>query len=349
MQNRSSFRGRDAIIAEDLQRQENNLDIDFPTAISFFKDEYMRDEWSERTLAFHLENLAIFSKYLSVAGIGEKISNISPRILDDFIKSMRNAAKKKNTINGRIKTLRVFFRVLYDSGYISGNPAAGLKSIKGPNSNITPFTDEQISKLLAQPDQGTFTGLRDHLIMSILVDSGIRLDELCNIRVSDIDIKHGTIYIEKGKGNKSRTVFFGLKTRKKLLKYHQLTQGQGDNFLLLNQDGFRIKPRTVQDNIAKYARAVGITGVRPSPHTFRHTFAKMFLMNDGDPYALRDLLGHNSMSTVILYLKLFREDLHQKYKGKSPVDRINSIRSNRPNVRPGLLSGVEQLPGSQID
>lgn len=341
MQNRS-FRRRGVIKTYGSQHKENNLEIDFSTAITIFRDEYMRDDWSERTLAFHFENMAIFSKYLSLVGIGENISDISPRLLEDFIKSMRNAGKKRNTINGRIKTLRVFFRVLYDSGYISSNPADGLKTIKGPNSNITPFTDEQIAKLLAQPDQNTFTGLRDHLIMTIFLDTGIRLDELCSIRISVIDIKNGTIYIEKGKGNKSRTVFFGLETRKKLLKYIQIIQGQGDDFLILNQDGFRIKPRTVQDNIAKYARAAGITGVRPSPHTFRHTFAKMFLMNDGDPYALRDLLGHNSMSTVILYLKLFREDLHKKYKGKSPVDRINSIKFNRPNVRPGLLSGVEQ-------
>ncbi|MCG8401237.1 MAG: tyrosine-type recombinase/integrase, partial [Firmicutes bacterium] len=152
-----------------------------------------------------------------------------------------------------------------------------------------------------------------------------------------------------GKRNKSRTVFFGLKTRKKLMKYLNITKGQSDDFLILSQDGFRIKSRTVQDNITKYARAAAITGVRPSPHTFRHTFAKMFLMNGGDPYVLRDLLGHNSMSTVILYLKLFREDLYQKYKGKSPVDRINSIKSNRPNVRQGLPFGVGQPPGSQID
>ncbi|WP_092476301.1 tyrosine-type recombinase/integrase [Desulfotruncus arcticus] len=142
------------------------------------------------------------------------------------------------------------------------------------------------------------------------------------------------------------TVFFGSNTRKKLLKHLQVTRGQGEDFLLLNQDGDQIKHRTVQDNIKKYALVTGITGVRPSPHTFRHTFAKMFLMGDGDPYVLRDLLGHNSMSTVVLYLKLFREDLHQKYKGRSPVDWLNGIKVRRPDVQRDLPFDVEMQLGN---
>jgi integrase/recombinase XerD len=92
---------------------------------------------------------------------------------------------------------------------------------------------------------------------------------------------------------------------------------------VLNQDGYPLRPRSVEDRISLYARAAGIKGVRPSPHTFRHSFAKMFLMNDGDPYVLRDLLGHNTMAMVIIYLKLFREDLYKKYIGKSPVDNLS--------------------------
>lgn len=347
MHKRISFRGRQNIIPEESSQPKDAVSIDFPTAIAIFKNEYMRDDWSQRTLAFHLENLAIFKKFLLLSSTGDNINAISPRILEDFVKSMRHAGKKKNTINGRIKTLRVFFRVLNESGYISSNPAAGLKTIKGPGPSIIPFSDEQVAKLLMQPDQNTFTGLRDYLIMSLLLDTGIRLYELCNIRVSDINIKDCTIFIRKGKGNKSRTVFFGLDTRKKLLAYLKIAKCEGEDFLILNQDGYPLKPRSVQDNIAKYARAAGITGVRPSPHTFRHTFAKMYLMNGGDPYALKDLLGHNCMSTANLYVKLFKSDLHKKYK--SPIDRINHIRIRRPSAPPDWLSGAEQQPENRID
>ncbi|OPX94268.1 MAG: Tyrosine recombinase XerC [Pelotomaculum sp. PtaB.Bin104] len=306
----------------------NSCEINFGFATDIFKEEYMRDDWSQRTLAFHLENLAVFNKFLMAHHTGNPIK-VTEDILNEYIKNMRSAGKKKNTINGRIKTLRVFFRLLHKKGYISHNPALSLETIRGPQSEIIPFTSEQINVLLARPDQTTFAGLRDYMIMQLLLDTGIRLEELCSVKVSDVDLKGCSIYIRQGKGRKSRTVFFGIETRRSLTKYLVFTgiANEGDTNLVLNQDGHPLKPRSIQERISLYASAVGIKGVRPSPHTFRHTFAKMFLMNEGDPYALRDLLGHNTMSTVIIYLKLFREDLYKKYRGRSPVDRLS--RKNR--------------------
>lgn len=148
--------------------------------------------------------------------------------------------------------------------------------------------------------------------------------------MSDVDLKGCSIYIRQGKGRKSRTVFFGIETRRSITRYLAFTgiANEGDTNLVLNQDGHPLKPRSIQERISLYAATAGIKGVRPSPHTFRHTFAKMFLMNEGDPYALRDLLGHSTMSTVIIYLKLFREDLYKKYRGRSPVDRLGKSGEN---------------------
>ncbi|OPX92590.1 MAG: Tyrosine recombinase XerC [Pelotomaculum sp. PtaB.Bin104] len=299
-------------------------EIDFDCALDIFKEDYMRDDWSNRTLEFHLENLSVFKKFLNTQAL--KLGQVSPDILDEYVKNMRSAGKKKNTINGRIKTLRVFFRLLHRKGYILRNPTLALQTIKGgPQSDILPFTDNQVKALLARPDLTTFTGLRDHMIMKILLDTGIRLVELCNLMISDIDLKACSIYIRLGKGRKNRTVFFGAETRKSIVKYLNITGIAKDNDinLVLSQDGNPLKPRSIQERISDYAAVAGIKGVRSSPHTFRHTFAKMYLMNGGDPYALRDLLGHSSMSTVILYLKLFREDLYKKYRGKSPVDGLS--------------------------
>ena len=301
----------------------NECNIDFDDAIEIFKERYMRDDWSRRTLDFHIENFSNFRKYLATQ-VGNQES-ISRDILEKYVMSMRSAGRKKNTINGRIKTLRVFFRVLLDNEYIGCNPAISLRSIRGESTEIIPFDDEQVKALLNIPNKDTFAGLRDWMIMQILLDSGIRLSELCNIQLSDINIKDKRLYIRKGKGRKSRTVFFGNDTRKAIQKYLRFTGiTDNDEYLVLNQDGGRLKPRSVQERISIHAAAAGIKGVRPSPHTFRHTFAKSFLMNNGDSCVLRDLLGHNSMSTVIIYLKLFGDDLQKKYQGKSPVDRLFS-------------------------
>lgn len=85
-------------------------EIDFDFAVDVFKEEYMRDDWSQRTLSFHLENMSVFKKYLE-AQVGN-LNLVTGELLDDYVKNMRSAGKKKNTINGRVKTLRVFFRVL---------------------------------------------------------------------------------------------------------------------------------------------------------------------------------------------------------------------------------------------
>ncbi len=299
----------------------NECSIDFDDTIEIFREHYMRDDWSRRTLDFHIENVNNFRKFMAIQMSGQ--GSISRDVLEKYIMSMRSAGRKKNTINGRIKTLRVFFRVLFDTGHIDCNPAVSLRSIRGESTEIVPFDNGQVKALLNAPDKDTFAGMRDYMIMQILLDTGIRLNELCSIQLSDINIKNYRIYIRRGKGRKSRTVFFGKDTRKAIQNYLNFTGITDENeYLVLNQDGCQFKPRSVQERISIHAAAVGIKGVRPSPHTFRHTFAKMFLMSDGDPYVLRDLLGHNSMSTVIIYLKLFRDDLYKKYQGKSPVDRL---------------------------
>ncbi|MEG6512445.1 tyrosine-type recombinase/integrase [Desulforamulus ruminis] len=296
--------------------------FDMEEAVDLFTDAYMYDDWSKRTLKFHLENLAAFKKFLLTRQKGARVSS---RLLGDFIGEMRKNGRKLNTINGRIKTLRVFFRVLCEKEYIGKNPAENLRTIKGAGSEIIPFSQEQVKALLAAPDKNTFVGLRDYMIMLILLDTGVRLDELVHVRPSDISLNSKSIFIRSGKGKKSRTVYFGAETRKAIQKYLKYIGIRDEERpLLLNQDGQPLRPRTIQERIAEYAKNAQIKGVRCSPHTFRHTFSKMFLMGGGDPYVLRDLLGHSTMSTVITYIKLFREDLQKKYRGNSPVDKLRT-------------------------
>ncbi|KNZ69319.1 tyrosine recombinase XerC [Thermincola ferriacetica] len=321
---RKSFRGKNWENITPATEETKPAGIDLDRAIEIFSGEYAEQGWAERSLKYHQENLSVLKKYLVyVRGI-EDIGLVTHQVLKDFKGYLVNRGLKKNTVNGRIRTLRVFFGKLADLGYIPTNPAAGLEEIKKRETPvIVPFTDEQVRQLLAQPDQSTFVGLRDWVIMQVLLDTGVRVDELCSLRLGDIDFRHNTITVVRGKGSKTRNVLFGSATRKALLKYISRTGlNDPEGYLFLNQDGGQLKKRTVQDNISNYAQKAGIKGVRCSPHTFRHTFAKMFLMNGGDPYVLRDLMGHSTMNTVIIYLRLFRPDLEQKYRGKSPVDNL---------------------------
>lgn len=322
-----SFRGRNWDYIDKSTPGTGKLEpigISINDAIEIFASEYSEQGWAKRSLEAHLEGPSVFKKYLlNLRGI-EDVGVIALDVLKDFRTSLINRGLKKNTINGRVRTLKVFFRKLYEANYIPFNPSTGIQEIKKRESpEIVPFTEKQMRLLLVQPNQTTFSGFRDWVLMQLLFDTGIRLDELCNIKLGHLDLKHNSILIIRGKGAKTRTVMFGRKTRKALIKYIAKTGLKNpDDYLFLNQDGGRLKNRSVQENISKYGQQAGLKEVRCSPHTFRHSFAKNFLMNGGDPYVLRDLLGHSSMNTVTIYLRLFSPDLEKKYRGKSPVDNL---------------------------
>jgi integrase/recombinase XerD len=322
-----SFRGRNWDYTDKSTPGTGKLEpigISINDAIEIFASEYSELGWAKRTLKFHLENLNVLKKYLIFHQGIEDIGLISFQVLKDFRGYLINKGLKKNTINGRIRTLKVFFRKMQEIGHLPCNLSKGIEEIKKRESpEIVPFSDEQIRLLLGQPNRITFAGFRDWVIMQVLLDTGIRLEELCNLKVSSVDLKHNSIIVVRGKGSKTRIVVFGVTTKKALMKYMtKVGLKNPEEYLFLNQDGGQLKNRTVQENIANYGYKAGLKGVRCSPHTFRHTFAKNFLMSDGDPYVLRDLLGHSTMNTVTIYLRLFNPDLQKKYRGKSPVDKL---------------------------
>ncbi len=323
------------VIPEDSGPRLTGINLD--RAIDLFTGEYTEQGWVERSLQFHKENLNVLFNYLGEIKLIDDIGLVTTEVLKDFIGYMRNKGLKENTINGRVKTFHVFFGIMTVLGYIPHDPSSVIRETKSRMKPvIIPFSEDQIKALLTQPNQKSFVGLRDWVMMQILLDTGIRVEELINVRFGNVDFKHNSIMVVRGKGQKTRTVIFGHVTRKALMRYvAKVGFSEPEEYLFLNQDGGQLKKRTVQDIISKYGEKAGIKGVRCSPHTFRHTFAKMFVLNEGDPYVLRDLLGHADMTTVTIYLKLFRPDLERKYRGKSPVDKL--FRRNLPSRQQHVL------------
>lgn len=230
-------------------------------------------------------------------------------------------------------TVKTFFSFLERERVILESPMKTMEKPKAPRVIIRPLSPEQVQAVLTQPDTKTFTGLRNWVMLLLMLDSGLRLSEVLSVRTGDIDWAASAVTV-MGKGAKERTVYFGANVKRALWNYKQR---RGDipstDSLFVDQFGRAVKKRWFQQILARYGRRAAVEGVRVSPHTMRHTFAVSYILGGGDAFSLQRLLGHSTMETVKLYVALANRDVALQHRKFSPMDRLGMIPGARRQVR----------------
>ena len=249
----------------------------------------------------------------------------SREIKNHFIAFLIDQGRSDNTVNSRIKGIKQFLRYLFTEGWITKNIADEIHVVKAEKLMIQTFTKEQVAALLEQPNRKTFTGIRDYTMMVILFETGMRISELCRLKLGDLFFKEQEIRIMKGKGGKARRVPFQQTCAKIIRKYLDLRGDLETDMLFVNINNVGISTRALQDKMQDYGKTAGIQGVRVSPHTFRHTMAKFYILNGGDPFTLRRILGHATLEMVEYYVELFSSDIKQQHKKFSPVENMRRV------------------------
>ena len=184
---------------------------------------------------------------------------------------------------------------------------------------IATFSPQQINDMLELCTPHTFLGSRNRAIVLILLDTGLRLNELTSIKIGDVKENMITVW---GKGTKQRRVRMGATTQKALWRY-MLYHHREIEHLWLTEEGLQMQPRGISIMVRRLGKRAGFDDVRCSPHTFRHTFAINFLRNGGDIFTLQYLLGHSSLEMVRRYLgALNAEDAANAHSRYSPVDNM---------------------------
>lgn len=202
-----------------------------------------------------------------------------------------------NTVNGQIKSCKALFKYLFEEGIIHTNLADDLKLVKWSRND-------------SKQNRHTFTGFRDYTMIMVMLETGMRIVELLEIRVT------------RGKGGKARRVPLQ-KTCLKILKQYLEERGDTESYwLFVNVEGTALSIRTVQENIHVYGKFAGISGVRVSPHTFRHTMAKIHILNGGDVFTLQQIRGHSTLDMVRYYVELFNKDIRDQHQKYSPVENM---------------------------
>lgn len=233
------------------------------------------------------------------------------------------------TVNIRTRTLKCFLRFLHEEGYLIADLASRIKLQKVKEDTISAFEKEQILQLLAAPNQREYVGFRDYVLLTLLFDTGLRINEALNLTVDDLSLAHRTITVRAtvAKNRTSRVVPISKRTAELLAvlvqeNYQQFVHKdihRKPSFVFLLNNGNPFTYNQAYDRIRLHGDKAGISGFRVSPHTFRHTFAKMYVINGGDLFTLQKILGHHDISMVRKYVQMEQQDLQEKHEQSSPL------------------------------
>ena len=196
-----------------------------------------------------------------------------------------------------------------------------------PKLVMPSFTEEEMQRLLRAARGKGSVRQRNHTMILVFLDTGIRVSELTGLQMHDLHLAEGYFKVF-GKGRKERIVPMGRTCRLALSRYVHKLRPQpalatiGNVFL--TRDGRALKASYVYKIVADACERAGIQGKRKGPHTCRHTFAHHFLMNGGDLLTLQRILGHSSLEVVKLYVSLDTSDLLSQQTKYSPIDTLQA-------------------------
>ncbi len=291
---------------------------------------------SPKTISGYMDTLRRYSHFLNKNSLDKSVNELGRQELESYIRDLQESTRWPNRINigkdrGKLsattiydhaRDIKTFWSWLFHYGYIEVNALAKFSLPKVPETIIKTLPLEQIKSFLNAIDRLTSVGARNYCITLLLIDTGMRISEVVEIRLANLDLTMCLVKIT-GKGGKERTGSIHMSTRKKLLKYmqhhrHNLCKLDSP-YLFPASDGNHISINSVQQAIRRIAQQAGPSGIKCHAHLFRHTFATMFLANGGDVMVLKDILGHKSILTTQKYIHLLPEDLQRQHWRYSPI------------------------------
>ena len=288
----------------------------------FLLDQRVRGN-SPQTLDYYIFALGLFSNYV---GSDHDVREIDLRLCKQYyLYLVEDKNVNSVSVQSYIRGLRSFLRWLYNEEYIEVNICERFKLPKATRKVIDVLSDEEIDKLLAALSGNEWLTVRNRLIVALMLDSGLRLNEVVTLQASSVHLKDRYLIVT-GKGDKQRTVPFGEFTAKTLLEYLDVTRIVDNRTSLIikvseSLCGFEpITQATIKNMFRRLKARAGIP--RLYPHLLRHTFATRYLENGGNIYSLQAILGHTSLEMVKKYLHLATTRIRSDFPRFSPLDNI---------------------------
>ncbi len=283
---------------------------------------------SPNTIIFYK---AILAKLIRALPDDPPIAGVTKADLERFLSSLVTLSNK--SLLGHHASLSALWRWAERERLVERNIVRDIPAPHPEDRVINPFTQAEIKALLAavdksalytrpgqHPMQHTTPGAqRNRAMLYILLDTGLRASEICDLRVRDLDLKTHTLIVHNGKGNKERQIPFSDNTAKIVWRYLAERKAETVDTPLFPSlaTGHELDARDLYHIVARIAGRAGVADAHP--HRFRHTFAIQFLRNHGDVYTLQRILGHTTLDMVKKYLAIAQTDIEAAHRIASPV------------------------------
>ncbi len=275
--------------------------------INDFKKYIISKGYSKNTLISYINDLYYFYVFIK-----KDLKSITEEDIRDYLEYLNLQKEKPSSIRRKISTFKSFYKFLYNNNYIDKK--------NYPLSKISyPKTEKKLPKFIYYNDllelinesSKDKDGIRDRLIIEMLYATGVRVSELVNIKINDIDFNNRKIVV-CGKGNKERIVYYG-EYAEEILKEYLLTHKKNlNNYLFINSKGNKITDRGIRYIISNIVNKLSIK-THITPHVLRHTFATDMLNNGCDIKVVQELLGHSSLKATQIYTHVTNERLKEVY------------------------------------
>ena len=276
---------------------------------------------SANTRQAYERDLRLFCKTLGFKN-SDALVNVSREQITGYMTQLKERGLAAATIARKLAAIKAFYRFMTAEGYMDTNPAevveAGTKGIKLPRV----LSEDEVVRLLNQPDITTAEGFRDRTMLEVLYATGMRVSELINLTLERVDLNMKYI-IAFGKGSKERIVPLGSVAAEFLQQYLEKVRpklthaGRNTNIVFLAFGGHELTRQRFWQIIRGYGRKANINKAL-TPHILRHSFATHLLDNGADLRSVQELLGHSDISTTQIYTHLTNKRLRDIYAKAHP-------------------------------
>ncbi len=320
-----------------LEMRSDKASLKLDDLIIRYELSNVSDGKSPKTIGWYNDILNLFSRYLKGKDSLNDISAFNMDSVRGYIIYLRNKPKfaghpytptqkatlSPQTLRCHTRGLKAFSTWIYLEGCTNENRLKYLRLPKAPTKIIEPLTHEEISTITSSINQKSPTGSRNYALFSSLLDTGLRASEAAGITLSNLNLADGYIKV-MGKGSKERIVPIGKYIQMTLWAYIDKVRPEpispDCNSLFLTRGGKPITANTIKLVFSRLAKKSGVK--RLHAHLCRHTFAINYLLNGGDIFSLREILGHTTLEMVSHYLHFTSSQITDQHRKYSPMDRF---------------------------
>lgn len=297
----------------DLIRKRGYYKADFLSYIAVERN------LSPRTIKEYEADLNIFLDFFKPYFEQElTLENLEERSIRDFLAYLKMEHHyTAKSLNRKIAALRSYFKYLEDEKIIPRSPMGGIKSAKLEKHLPKVLSESEVRDLLEAPVVlNNNKGIRDKAVLEILYATGIRISELVGLNLESMDMENFTMRV-RGKGSKDRLVLFNESAAKAIKAYLAVRPNTSSNALFLSRAQKRMSRRTIEHIFEEYLKRAGIHK-SASPHTLRHSFATHMLEGGSDLMTIKELLGHENLSTTQIYTNISLQHIRETYRKSHP-------------------------------